>query len=253
MLKSYKKFGLLAAMLVLVGGCASTQDEVYYNTQAIDDPFESVNRAVFDFNEAVDGAIIHPALKGYRAVVPKPARTGLDNFLNNLQSPIYFANEILQGDFDDAGTVFVRASANTFTGFGGLLDVAAYEGITHESEDFGQTLATWGVGHGPYVVVPLIGPSSTRDYIGFMVDGFADPLRWYLFNIDEDHIYYTRTGLDYLNLRNNLMDLLEELQKSSIDYYAATRSIYVQRRDAMVNDEDPDANMGPAIPDYDDF
>ncbi|MCB9983789.1 MAG: VacJ family lipoprotein [Rhodospirillales bacterium] len=219
----------------------------------VSDPFEDVNRAIFSFNTAVDKAVIHPVAKGYNAVVPEPARTGVDNALKNLRSPVTLANQLLQGDLEGAGDVVVRAVVNTLLGLGGLVDLAGHEGIEYEGEDFGQTLATWGVGHGPYLVVPILGPSSTRDYIGYAVDSFADPLRWYLFNIEEEGIYYGKVGMDYLNLRASLVDVLEDLERSSIDYYAATRSAYYQRREALVNDQGSDVITAPAIPDYDDY
>ena len=243
---------LLFSAFLLLSACANTQDQsVMEDGVQISDPFEGTNRAIFAFNDAVNDTVIHPVLKGYRYVTPEPAREGLNNFLINLKSPMIFANEVLQGDLDGAGNVLLRASVNTLIGIGGLFDVAGYEGYKHEPEDFGQTLAVWGLDHGPYLVVPIIGPSSTRDYIGYLVDGFADPLRWYLFNVDKEGLYYAKVGVDYLNLRNELMDLLEDLEASSIDYYAATRSIYYQRREALVNDHNPEAANSFAIPDYD--
>lgn len=244
---------LLGSVLVL-GACSNTSDEsVMAGDMEISDPFEDTNRVVFQFNNAVDDALFHPIVKGYRTVFPKFVRNGVHNFLINLKSPVTFANQILQGDLHGAGDVLVRASVNTLTGFGGLLDVAAAEGIPYESEDFGQTLAVWGVDHGPYLVVPLIGPSSTRDYIGFFVDGFFDPLRFYLFNIEEEGIFYAKTAVQYLDLRDQLMDVLEELEASSIDYYAATRAIYYQRRAALVKDADGDVMTAPVIPDFDEY
>jgi phospholipid-binding lipoprotein MlaA len=242
--------GLFAAVL-LVSACASdSAGPVAAGDVEISDPFEGTNRAVFSFNNVVDDAVIHPIVKGYNAVVPDQARTSVDNVFKNLRSPVNFANEVLQGDFDGAGNVVVRAVVNTLLGVGGLFDLAGYEGIQYESEDFGQTLATWGVGHGPYLVVPIIGPSSARDYIGYAVDSFADPLRWYLFNIDEEGIYYGKVGAEYLNLRASLVRVLEDLENSSIDYYAATRSAYYQRREALVNDRN--VNSAPSI-NYDDY
>ena len=168
-----------ACCLIGLTGCAYYQNQsVMSDGAVISDPFEDTNRAVFKFNETVDDNVIHPVFKGYRFVVPKEARNSLGNFLRNLRSPVIFANEVLQGDLEGARTVLLRAVINTFTGFGGLFDFAGKEGLPHEEEDFGQTLATWGLDHGPYIVVPLLGPSSARDSVGYIVDGYADPLRW---------------------------------------------------------------------------
>lgn len=247
-----RTFTVMAAAVLLVSGCSTNDEKVMAGSVEISDPFEDTNRAIFSFNNAVDDAVIHPVAKGYNTVVPAPARTGIDNALKNLRSPVNFANQVLQGDVDGAGTVVVRAVINTLLGLGGFIDLAGHEGIEYEGEDFGQTLATWGVGHGPYLVVPIIGPSSARDYVGFAVDSLADPLRWYLFNIDQEGIYYGKVGLEYLNLRASLVDVLEDLENSSIDYYAATRSAYYQRREALVNDQG-EGSFAPEIPDYDDY
>ncbi len=235
-----------------MAGCAAapSQDGSADNTP-INDPFESANRAVFSFNQGVDHVIIHPVVKGYRAAVPQPARKGVTNVLRNLKSPIILANEVLQGDAEGAGNVVVRAVVNTFIGIGGIFDVAGQNGFEYAQEDFGQTLGKWGVGHGPYLVLPILGPSSTRDYAGYIVDSFADPLRWYLFNTDNEGWYYAKLGVEYLDLRESLMDVLVELEKSSIDYYAAVRSTYYQRREALVRDEVATASQNAAIPDYD--
>ncbi|MBP7721071.1 MAG: VacJ family lipoprotein [Alphaproteobacteria bacterium] len=226
---------LLVAGTSLVLGACSTNSE--YREGSMTDPFESSNRTIFAFNKAVDKAVIHPVVKGYRFIVPEPGRKGLRNFLRNLKSPVTLANEVLQGDVDGAGKVVLRAVVNTLVGVGGVFDVAGSEGYEYEQEDFGQTLGAWGVGHGPYLVLPILGPSSARDYAGYIVDSFADPLRWYLFNIDEEGWYYAKVGVEYLDLRESLVDVLEELEKSSIDYYAAVRSTYYQRREALVRDQ----------------
>lgn len=216
------------------------------------DPLEENNRRILAFNQKVDHVLINPIVKGYRTVAPKPVRKGVRNFLRNLRSPVTFANQVLQGDLKGAGDALVRAVVNTTLGVGGLFDLAGHEGIEYEPEDFGQTLAVWGVDHGPYLVVPVLGPSSLRDYTGYFADGFMDPLRWYLFNIDEEELYFAKVGVDYLDLRESLMDVLEDLEASSIDYYASVRSTYYQRREAMVKDLDASAVVAaPEIPDYD--
>jgi len=245
MRKAILSVALVGAMFV--AGCSSSA-----NTNTINDPLENMNRKVFAFNTVIDRAIIHPIVDGYRMVVPSFARKGIHNFLANLSSPVDFMNQTLQGDVSGATRVAERFAINTMVGVGGLFDVAGYEGLTREQEDFGQTLGKWGVDHGAYLVTPVFGPLSARDAAGFMVDGFADPLRMYWFNTDEKHLHYTRMGLGYLDLRNNLKDVLEDLQRSSIDYYAATRSIYYQRRDALVRDEDQTSSSA-ATSGFDDF
>ena len=184
---------LLAVTAVLfLSACASSNyDQASDPMQVyeISDPFESTNRAVFEFNHVINQAVIHPAVEGYRFVVPDPAREGVSNFLVHLKSPVRFANQLLQGDLEGAGNEALRTVVNTFVGVGGIFDVAGYEGYEY---DFGQTLAVWGVPHGPYLVVPLIGPSSARDYVGYAVDSFADPLRLYLVNTDRAPVFWLR-------------------------------------------------------------
>ena len=252
------KFLTVLALFALMGattGCVtSTYDDA--QTPGMTDPFEEINRSVFKFNTFIDHNLINPAVDGYRTVVPSPARKGIDNALNNLQSPVHFTNQVLQGDIEGAGDVLFAAIVNTFVGFGGLIDIAEYEGYEHENEDFGQTLATWGVSHGPYVVIPFMGPSTMRDGSGFFIDSFADPLRWYSYNIEEKHIYYNKAGAAYANARNNLKDALTELEASSIDYYASVRSSYYQSREAQVKDKDSSdlASQDTVdFPEYDDF
>lgn len=243
---------VMAGAMLGVSGCSiGAKDPIVAGNVTFEDPLEDANRAIFAFNEVVDDALIHPVVEGYRAVVPDEARTGIRNFLRNLKTPVRFANQLLQGDTEGAGNEIFRGIVNTLVGLGGLFDVAGREGYVYEPEDFGQTMATWGVGHGPYIVVPIIGPSSVRDYTGYIVDGLADPLRWYLFNTGQEGLYYTKVGMDYLDLRESLIDLLKDLEESSIDYYAAVRSAYFQNRQSMILDHDAEALPPPAIPDYD--
>lgn len=252
---SYKKIALVAFSCLAICSCASGNEkgDIYEAGMVIHDPFEEQNRRVMAFNKAVDDAVIHLVIEGYRTVAPKPVRSGIRNFLRNLRSPVTFANQVLQGDMDGAGKVVVRGVVNTLLGVGGIFDLAGYEGIDYEPEDFGQTLAVWGVDSGPYMVVPFIGPSSARDYAGYFVDGYADPLRWYMFNIEEELLYSAKFSVDYLDIRESLMDTLIELENSSIDYYASVRSTYYQHRQALINDSTGMAQTSlPEIPYYDD-
>lgn len=209
------------------------------STADISDPFEPVNRGIFEFNEVVDKGILEPTARGYRMIVPSPARTGIGNFLSNLKSPTDLMNELLQGDLDGAGNVLLRAIINTMVGAGGLFDVAGAEGITADDEDFGQTLATWGVGHGPYLMVPVLGPSSVRDLAGRSLDVYVDPVRLWLFDTENESWYYAKSLVSVIDTREELLETIDDLRANSIDYYATLRSVYAQRRAALVRDDDP--------------
>lgn len=248
---------LVFCLLAILGLPACSSNPSGYDTaspyQQTNDPLEGMNRAVFALNEGVDTVIGRPLAKTYKFVTPSPVRTGVRNALRNLRSPVNAANQLLQGDIDGAANDVGRALINSTIGLAGLIDVASHMGMEYEQEDFGQTLASWGVGHGPYLVLPIFGPSSVRDATGLAVDAYADPLRLYLFNTNQEEWHYLRLGMIYLSEREALLDALDDLRKNSFDYYAATRSIYYQRRESLIRDEDPDAYQTPEIPDYDDI
>ncbi len=217
---------------------------------AVNDPFEKTNRVIFSVNEGIDKAVLEPVARGYRYVAPKPVRQGLRNFLRNLKSPVVMGNQLLQGDLDGFGNASGRLIVNTLLGVGGLFDVADMGGIPYEPEDFGQTLAVWGVGNGPYIIIPIVGPSTVRDGTGLLVDSFADPVSIYLYNINEEQWQYARIAASVIDQREELLDVIDDLRRNSFDYYAAIRSTYYQRREALINDMDPSVNAGPSIPDY---
>lgn len=245
----------MAASITLgLSACASNggvnNEAVYVGNEQIHDPMENLNRGIFAFNEVVDKTVIEPVARGYRWITPKPVRTGVRNFLRNLKSPIVMGNELLQGDLEGFANASGRLFINTLLGVGGIFDVADMGGIPYEPEDFGQTLAVWGVGNGPYVMIPLIGPSTARDATGMVVDSFADPVRIYLFNTDREWLHYTRVAVGVVDQREELLDVIDDLRRNSFDYYAALRSAYYQRRQALVNDMDPESAASPEIPDY---
>lgn len=232
-------------------GCASNTVEVGQGL-TVNDPLEEVNRGVLQFNDAVDKAVLEPVARGYRFATPEAFRYALRNFLRNLKSPIIIANQLLQGDLEGTANSTGRFVINTLAGFGGILDLAEQGGIPYEAEDFGQTLAVWGVDHGPYLIIPILGPSSARDATGSMVDMYADPLRIYLFNTGRKEWYYGRVAASAIDQREELLDIIDDLRRNSFDYYAALRSTYIQRRHALENDLNAEASAGPAIPDYSD-
>lgn len=245
-IKRFSVYLLVVTCAFSVGACASKN-----TSSEINDPLEGVNRVAFKMNDRADRFVLEPIAKGYRAVTPEGGRVVVRNFLRNLNSPTVIGNELLQGDFKGAGNATARVVINTLAGFGGLIDVADMGGIEHQPEDFGQTLATWGVGDGMYLMLPLLGPSSLRDASGRLVDSYADPLRIYLFNIDEEHLHYTRLGVDAVSKREELIEVIDDLRRNSFDYYAAVRSAYYQHRQALIADQK--SGNAPDIPDYDDF
>ena len=251
--KIVARFFLMALMALSISACSSTKSEpIYAGNVEVHDPLEEGNRAILEFNEAIDKAVLEPVARGYRNYTPGAFRLVLRNFLRNLKSPIIIANQMLQGDIDGTLNSTGRFVINTLAGFGGILDLAEEGGIPYEPEDFGQTLGVWGVSHGPYLVVPLLGPSTVRDSVGYLVDSYADPLRVYLFNTNQEGWHYARVGAGVIDQREALLDVLDDLRKNSFDYYAALRSAYYQRREALQNDQRPGHISGPAIPDYTD-
>lgn len=241
-----KKTLLMTAILtgaMALGSFAHAQEAVY-------DPIEPVNRGILKFNNVVDDVVLDPAVVAYRAVTPKPFRTGLRNFVRNLKSPLYFANNLLQGDLPGAGNTLARTFINTLVGFGGVWDVAGENGIKEDTEDFGQTLAVWGVGPGPYLVLPLLGPSNVRDTAGIVVDGYADPLNRYADNVDKEEWIWIRRGVEGLVVKNDIYDAQKDLKKNSADYYAALRSASQQKRAADIADQSSAKAGNNPLPDY---
>jgi len=262
-IKSGVMFSLTVFSCLLLAGCATAHKNQAHKkdggaamagADSNNDPLEGYNRFMFKANDLVDQAVMQPVAMGYRTVVPKPARNGVRNFLHNLRTPVNAANNLLQGNIRDMAADLSRFVINTTIGLAGLIDVAKDAGLPYKPEDFGQTLGTWGVPHGAYLVLPLLGPSSLRDATGLLVDSFADPVRLYLYNTHQEALYYTRVGLIGLDEREALLDAVYDLRKHSIDFYAATRSAYFQQRQAMLENRQSDrpAASATSIPDYND-
>jgi phospholipid-binding lipoprotein MlaA len=192
------------------------------------DPLEPMNRAIFAFNDAAYTYVIFPVARTYN-VLPEPARTGVHNALANLNEPIVFMNKGLQGDFSSALAAVGRFVMNSIFGFGGLIDVAAHNDLQEpQAGDFGATLYTYGIGEGPYLVLPLLGPSNPRDTIGLVADGEASPWGYILYTTYPEQIgMFAITGLDKLDRQ---MDSYNESKRTSLDFYAFLRSAYRQNR-----------------------
>ena len=214
------------------------------------DPYEPFNRAMFDFNLALDKAVLRPAASIYRDVLPEPVQNGVHNFLHNLRSPIIFGNDLLQGELDRAGSTLARFAINSTVGILGLYDFAAYVGIEKHNEDFGQTLAVWEVEQGPYLVLPIFGPSNPRDGVGRVADILIDPLTW----LAPFEFQMARTIGTAVNARARNFDQVNDLENNSLDFYSAVRSLYRQKRADEIRNGVPlntNAVIGnlPAMPD----
>ena len=232
-------------------GCATTGE----NTGEVNDPFEPFNRRVFAFNEAADKAVIGPVTDAYVAATPQLARTGVSNVLGNLNSPVVFANDVMQGEPERAAETFYRFLVNSTVGVLGVFDLAGYFGVEEHTEDFGQTLAVWGAGEGPYIVLPLMGPSNLRDTAGLGVDAVIDPLNWGEIDNDEDltqTVRWTSLGFELLHVRIAIDPQLEAV-RSQPEPYVAMRRGYTSQRQAEIRNGREEADPYKDLPDFDDF
>ena len=219
-------------MNLMIGGFAIANAD----NKEVKDCFEGLNRATFAFNQGLDKAIFEPIAKGYRKL-PSPIRTGTGNVVSNLSNLITIPNNLLQGDFKTAGINTARLSVNTTIGIFGIFDVAQQMGFVknYKREDYGQTLGTWGVGEGCYVVLPVLGPSTVRDTVGSLT-GFLGGDPWYNVTVKndtqyfKDSDYYVSRGTDGLDFRAKNIDSFDNLEKNSMDFYASVRSLYLQDR-----------------------
>lgn len=240
------RFPTLVAVALLgamVTGCAGTASP---EAVAQNDPWEPTNRAFFDFDVKLDHYIASPIAHGYNYAVPSGARDSIHNVLTNLDSPVVFANDVLQGETKRAGQTLWRAVINSTFGLGGLIDAAGRAGVPGHDEDFGQTLAVWGVGEGPYLVLPFLGPKPPRDLAGMFGDVYMDPLTYTRFR-NSNTWGYVRTGMGVLDYRAANVDAVDQIERSSIDYYATTRSLYRQHRDAEIRNGAADTETLPQI------
>lgn len=202
----------------------------------VNDPLEPINRVIFEFNEFIQDAFLRPIAKFYNENVNVTVRQGIGNFLENLSSPIVIANDILQGEFERAMRTFSRTLINTTIGIGGLADAAGELGIEGHDEDFGQTLGVYGVGEGFYLVLPVFGPSSPRDVIGkLVIDNYFDPVGIWLDNTDRTKVIYSLTAAGGIDEYAGIVDELNQVKKTSVDYYAAVRSLYRQKRETEIH------------------
>ena len=242
-----------ALLAVALAACASTPAA---GANDIADPYEGFNRKMFAFNNGLDKYALDPAATAYKTVTPEFARDRVTDFLRNLRGPVIFANDVLQGEPDRAGTTFARFGINTTIGLLGLWDAATHMGLDRHNEDFGQTLAVWGVESGPYLVLPVLGPTTPRDLTGFGVDRAIDPLTWVQLDNDDDSDLAIRAGLGVvgaLNTRVRLEDQINTLNAQP-EPYIALRRIYSSSRQAQIlNGKVNEDTAYDDLPDFDSF
>ncbi len=229
---------------------ASAQDApTGVSAAARSDPWEGFNRGLFNVHQAVDGAVLEPVARGYRAATPRLFRAGVSNFLRNLKGPVIFANDVLQGEVNRAGTTVGRFAINTTLGIAGIFDPATSMGLEQHDEDFGQTLAVWGVPSGPYIFVPLFGPTTLRDGAGQIIDNAFDPLTYADFD-DADTARAVRAVVSGIAQREALIDQIDAFEAQGGDLYVTYRSAYEVSREAAIQNGRADVQD---LPDFDDI
>lgn len=247
---------VFALLLVMLSGCAGggTIETVppAEHEQRIEeiDVFEPFNRYIFEVNIFLDSFLLKPVTTWYAGIVPLPVRKGAGNFFANLKSPVVLANNLLQGEIDAAKITTQRFAINSSLGVLGFFDVADRWGYPSQKTDFGQTAGTWGIPHGPFLMLPLFGPSSLRDASGTAVDSIFDPLSYNI--IDPQGVLYILSGWRVVNGRAYFLGRVDELYQTSIDPYASVRSLYFQSRmKTKKSSTDLDIDDLPDIDEYD--
>lgn len=223
---------LLASNMVYAADTTNTTsdsyDEVIDSEEEVYDPIEPVNRGIYEFNRWADKLVVRPIAKGYQIIIPKPVRKSVRNALCNLQEPITILNASFQGDANYAFTSFGRFALNSTFGIGGLFQVV--DANQKRTEDFGQTLGHYGTNPGPYLMLPILGPSNIRDGVGRVADLFSDPS----FYILSDDALLVKAGITGIDMRESLLDVTDEVDRTSFDPYATYRSMYTQYRKNLI-------------------
>lgn len=209
---------------ITLAGCSSTSDK---------DPLEPMNRGIYKFNDVADKALFKPVASGYKAITPTPIRAGINNFFNNLSNVVTIVNQLLQFKFNKAAETTGRFVVNTTVGILGFIDVASRTGFNTYREDFGQTLGYWGMGNGPYLMLPLLGPSNLRDTAGLITDWlFFEPLGY----VEDPQTRNILLGVKFIDRRADLLPGSDLLDEAALDPYAFMRDAYTQRRINQVSD-----------------
>ncbi|MBV9828341.1 MAG: VacJ family lipoprotein [Alphaproteobacteria bacterium] len=219
-------------LLAALSGCATPPSDPAERAvfDQNNDPLEPLNRKTLEANLFLDRILLKPATKIYIAILPDQARDAVKRALDNMKEPVVVINNMLQGEIIRAGKSAGRFVINSTAGVGGLYDVAEHLGLDKQNGDFGQTLYVWGFPDGPYLVLPLLGPSNPRDAAGMGIDAYIDPFSYLATAADLDEMQITRFVVDGIDQRARVIDVLDDLQKNSLDFYAELRSLSQQHR-----------------------
>jgi phospholipid-binding lipoprotein MlaA len=227
--RSSARFAAIALLPAFLAGCATT------TATNPADPFEPFNRGVYQFNETLDRFVVKPVAQGYQFILPQPVRMSVSNFFSNMNDVTVLINNVLQGKFLKAVDDFGRIAINTTIGVLGLFDIASEAGLRKNNEDFGQTLGVWGMPQGPFIMLPVFGPSTGRDAVGLVGDFYTDPLR----STDPVHLRNQARGLRMVDTRAQLLDASKVLDAAALDPYEFLRDAYLQRRRNLIYDGRP--------------
>ncbi len=235
------RLAALAGVVLAVSACATPPSEPVARAEfdRTNDPLEPMNRKILDFNLFLDRILIKPVAQGYRWAVPEFGRNRMRNFLDNLGEPVIFINDSLQGEFSRANTTAGRFLFNSTFGIGGLWDQASRIGMERQTGDFGQTLYAWGVPDGPYLMLPILGPSNPRDAVGIGVDSYLDPFRYLARHYGANNAGLYRWIAFGIDERSRNIESFDEIQKNAIDLYAQLRSLWHQHRAAELRHGEP--------------
>lgn len=227
--------GVVLLAAALAGGCASVGSDPDGRIARID-PFERYNRTMFDINDTLDRALLKPTARAYEWVVPEPIRLMIGNVFSNVGDLFIGANNLMQGKFSAAASDWGRFTINSIVGMGGIADLASELGLRKNREDFGQTLGWWGMPSGPFLVLPLLGPSTVRDASALPVDYTADPVRW---AISDGGAAWSTATVRLVDTRAGLLRGEKLVDGAAIDRYAFIRDAFLQRRRNLVYDGNP--------------
>lgn len=231
-LTSWMPHAFVSILFLTLSACA-TIDPEYADTR---DPLESFNRSMFIFNDNLDHYVSKPVARGYKKITPEPIDRGISNFFSNLDEVINILNNSLQLKFKDAASDLGRLAVNSTIGLLGFMDVASNMGLQKHNEDFGQTLGSWGMGPGPYLVLPVIGPSTGRDTLGFAADWFTNPI---YYAVEDTGVSWGLYLIRFVDRRADLLKTTDLLEAAALDPYSYVRESYLQRRQHQVYDGNP--------------